>query len=193
METVWSRKEADEAHMLGYGRAQSVAALVAATLFLSFTSFELYKESIPRLLQPEEATYKSLPLALGVLVLSMLITAVPFVRLVRQKERGAASKAQLLALLNDELRMVAALIGTQFIMWGRPLADPIATLIIATIVAYNAVGLFRENLCFLMGRSPGAGFLAKGKSWPAPSKECPACTTCGPSTLDPIQSTPACT
>lgn len=162
--TIWSRKEADEVHMFGYGRAQSVAALVAATLFLSFTSFELYKEAIPRLFRPEQATYQNLPLALGVLVVSMLITTAPLVGLVRQKKRGAAAKAQLLELLNDELGMVAALIGTLFIMWGRPLADPIATIIIATIIAYNAVGLFRENLCFLMGRSPGPQFLAKVES-----------------------------
>lgn len=162
--TIWSRKEADEVHMFGYGRAQGVAALVAATLFLSFTSFELYKESIPRLFRLEKVTYQNLPLALGVLVFSMLISAAPLVSLIRQKKRGAAAKAQLLELLNDELGMVAALIGTLFIMWGRPLADPIATVIIATIIAYNAVGLFRENLCFLMGRSPGPQFLAEVQS-----------------------------
>ncbi|NIN94529.1 MAG: cation transporter, partial [Anaerolineae bacterium] len=69
-------------HMFGYGRAQSVAALVAATLFLSFTSFELYKESIPRLFRPEEATHQNLPLALGGLVISMLIATAPLVGLV---------------------------------------------------------------------------------------------------------------
>jgi divalent metal cation (Fe/Co/Zn/Cd) transporter len=34
--TIWSRRKADEVHMFGYGRAQNVAALVAATLFISF-------------------------------------------------------------------------------------------------------------------------------------------------------------
>lgn len=32
---IWSRKEADEVHMFGYGRAQNVGALVAATLFIA--------------------------------------------------------------------------------------------------------------------------------------------------------------
>lgn len=162
--TIWSRKEADEVHMFGHGRAQSVAALVAATLFLSFTSFELYKESIPRVFRPEETTYQNLPLALGGLLLSMLIAAAPLVSLLRQKKRGAAAKAQLLELLNDELGLAAALVGTLFVMWGQPLADPIATAVIATIIAYNAVGLFRENMSFLMGRSPGPEFLARVES-----------------------------
>ena len=161
---IWSRKEADEVHMFGYGRAQNVAALVAATLFISFTSYKLYEEAIPRIFRPEEVTYQNLPLAIGVIVVSMLIAAAPLVKLFRQKERGAAAKAQLMELVNDELGLLAAFIGTLFIVWGQPLADPIATIIVATIIAINAIGLFRENLCFLMGRSPGPEFLEKVES-----------------------------
>lgn len=159
--TIWSRKEADETHMFGYGRAQNVAALVAATLFISFTSLRLYEEAIPRILQPEKAIYQNIPLALGVLVASMFIAAAPLVSLSRQKQRGAAAKAQFMELINDELGLAAALIGTMFILGGVPVADPIASIIVATIIAVNAIGLFRENLSFLLGRSPGSEFLAK--------------------------------
>ncbi len=158
---IYSRREPDKIHMFGYGRAQNVAALVAATLFISFTSFELYKEAIPRLFQPEEATYQNLPLALGVIIASMVIAAAPLVKLLRQEERGAAAKAQLTELVNDELGLLAALVGTLFIIWGWPVADPIAAIVVATIIAVNAIGLFRENLCFLLGRSPGAEYLAE--------------------------------
>lgn len=161
---IWSRKEADEVHMFGYGRAQNVAALVAATLFISFTSFKLYEEAIPRLFRPEEVAYQNLPLALGVIVVSMGVAAAPLMALVRQKTRGAAARAQLLELVNDELGLAAALIGTLFILWGQPLADPIAAIVVATIIAVNAVGLFRENVCLLLGRSPGPEFLAKVES-----------------------------
>ncbi|HWU39476.1 MAG TPA: cation transporter, partial [Candidatus Acidoferrum sp.] len=78
---VWSRKEADAIHMFGYGRAQNVAALVAATLFVSFTSFKLYEEAIPKLFRAEEAAYQNLWLAIGVVVVSMLIAAAPLVGL----------------------------------------------------------------------------------------------------------------
>lgn len=159
--TIWSRKEADETHMFGYGRAQNVAALVAATLFISFTSLRLYEEAIPRILQPEKAIYQNIPLALGVLVASMFIAAAPLVSLSRQKQRGAAAKAQFMELINDELGLAAALIGTMFILGGVPVADPIASMIVATIIAVNAIGLFRENLSFLLGRSPGSEVLAK--------------------------------
>ncbi len=157
---LWSRKKPDKTYMFGYGRAQNVGALVAATLFISFTSFELYREAIPRLFAPAETTYQNLPLVLGVLVVSMLIAAAPLVKLFTQKERGAVAKAQLTELVNDELGLLAALLGTLFVSWGQPMADPLAAIVVATIIAYNAIGLFRENSSLLMGRSPGLAYLA---------------------------------
>jgi cation diffusion facilitator family transporter len=93
-------------------------------------------------------------LAIGVLIVSMLIAAAPLVTLLRQKTRGAAAKAQFIELINDELGLLGALLGTLLVMWGKPIADPLAAIFIATIIAINAVGLFRENLSFLLGRAP---------------------------------------
>ncbi len=160
---LYSRRKADQTHMFGYGRAQNVGALVAATLFISFTSFELYREAIPRLFESEHATYQNLPVALGVLAVSMLIAAAPLVTLLRQKKRGAAAKAQMMELINDELGLLAALLGTLAITWGFPLGDPLAAIVVATIIAVNAVGLFRENLSMLIGRSPGATYISEVK------------------------------
>jgi len=160
----YSRKSADEKHMFGYGRAQNIAALVAATLFISFTSYKLYEESIPRLFQRGETAYQNLWLAIGVIVLSMAIAAVPLIQLYLQKTRGAVARAQFLESINDELGLVAALIGTLFIIWGKPVADPIASIAVATIIAYNGVKLFLENFSLLLGRSPGAEYLAKMES-----------------------------
>jgi cation diffusion facilitator family transporter len=151
---IWAGKKADREHMLGHGRAQNAAALVAATLFISFTSYKLYEEALPRLLHPHVAAHQNLGVAIGVLVVSMLIAAAPLVTLLRQTTRGAAARAQYLELINDELGLLAALIGTLFVMWGQPIADPLAAIFVATIIAVNAVGLFRENLSFLLGRAP---------------------------------------
>jgi cation diffusion facilitator family transporter len=150
----YSRRAADRVHMFGYGRAQNVAALVAATIFISFTSFELYRQAIPHLLKPVAVEHRNLGLAIAVLVVSMLIATAPLVRLIRQKTAGAAARAQLMELINDELGLLAALIGTLFVLWGKPIADPIAAIAVATIIAINAVKLFRENSSLLMGRAP---------------------------------------
>jgi len=48
-----------------------------------------------------------------------------------------------------------------FVVLGWPLADPIAAIVVATVIAVNGVGLFRENLSFLLGRSPGPEFIER--------------------------------
>jgi len=157
---VLSHRAADDDHMYGHGRAQNAAALVAATLFISFTSFKLYEEAIPRIYTHHEAAYSNLWLAVYVLIASMVIAAAPLVwMLMKKRTHGAAAKAQLMELVNDELGLIAALVGTLFIIHGEAIADPIAAIVVATIIAVNAVGLFRENFNMLMGGHPGAKYL----------------------------------
>lgn len=157
----YSRRSADKEHMFGHARVQNVAALVAATLFISFTSFKLYEESIPKLFKAEAVEYQNLWLAVGVLVVSMLIAAVPLFTLFKNKKRGAAAKAQFIESINDELGLIAALIGTLFVISGVPIADPIASIVVATLIAYNGIKLFIENFSLLLGKSPGDAYLAQ--------------------------------
>ena len=67
----------------------------------------------------------------------------------------------MIELINDELGVLSALVGTIFIALGYPLADPIATIIVATIIAINAIGIFRENLGLVLGKSPGPEYIEK--------------------------------
>lgn len=150
-----STRPPDERHPFGYGRAQYVGALVAAVLFISFTAFELYREGLSRLLGHEAtAPTRDVTVALAVLGTSMLIGAWPLVALLRSKERGAAGRAQLLELVNDQLGLLAALAGTALVALGYPLADPLSALVVATIILVNGINLFRENLSYLLGRAP---------------------------------------
>jgi len=159
--SVWSRKQPDAFHMYGHGRAQNVAALVAATLFISVTSLRLYEEAIPRLWREAPGEHRNLYLVLGVIVFSMILACAPLLQLLKSKARGAAAKAQLMELVNDQLGLLAALLGTLFVMGGYPIADPLAAIVVATIIAMNAAGLMRDNWSFLMGRSPDADVLAE--------------------------------
>jgi divalent metal cation (Fe/Co/Zn/Cd) transporter len=145
---VYSRRKADERYMFGYGRAQNIASVIAATLFIALTSFQLYREAVPRLFAPQPQAYERLPLALAVVLGSMALAAVPLVKLLAQRTRGPAG-------------LVAALAALAGIAWGFPLADPIAALVVATIIAVNAGGMLLENARFLLGRSPGPAFIAR--------------------------------
>ncbi|HEX6299372.1 MAG TPA: cation diffusion facilitator family transporter [Acidimicrobiia bacterium] len=157
----YSRKRADADHMFGHGRAQNVAGLTAAVLFIAFTAYKLYEEAIPRLFRAEETTYENLGLAVGILVASMLIAAWPLVRLMGQRDRGAAAKAQIFGLVKDEIGLLAALLATLLIGFGYPIADPIASIVVATIIVWMGVSLFRDNTSMLLGRSPSHEYLAQ--------------------------------
>lgn len=158
---LYSRRRADERYMFGYGRAQNVGALVAAILFISFTAYKLYEEAIPRLFANESAAVENPWLAVGVLAANLAIISWPFVGLLRRRDRGAAANAQLTEYVDDLLGITAALMGTLFIIGGIPIADPIASIVVATIIAINGIALFRDNVGFLLGRSPGPDYVAR--------------------------------
>ncbi|MGZ4894429.1 MAG: cation diffusion facilitator family transporter [Halobacteriota archaeon] len=158
---VYSHKTADEGHRYGHARAQNVAAVVAATLFISFTSVQLYEEAYNQLIGGVPDIYQHLPLATGVVVLSMIVEVVPLILLWRTTKRGPAATAQLTDLVNDELALFAVFVGTVFLTQGVTIADPIAVIIVATVIAVRGVILLIQNASYLLGRSPDAAFLAR--------------------------------
>ncbi len=66
--------------------------------------------------------------------------------------------------MNDELGLIAAIVATIGIAEGEPLLDPIAAIVVATIIAYGAVGPLRENASVFLGASPISEELAKIRS-----------------------------
>jgi cation diffusion facilitator family transporter len=157
----YASKKADDKHMYGHGRLQNAAAFLASILFISVTSYKLYDEAIHELLIHPIHSYQHMEYAIAMFVISSVVCAVPMIKMLMQEKWDATLKAQFVELINDQLSVIAALIGTFFIMRGYPLADPIATLVVATIIAINAAMLFMENLSFLLGRSPGAQVLTR--------------------------------
>jgi ferrous-iron efflux pump FieF len=153
-----SARPADEEFRFGYGRAQNIAALVAATIFISFTSLETLREAIPKLFHPQQHGPEGLSIAVGVIIISIVISALPLTQMARSGSRGAAEKAQLLECVNDEIALAAALAGTLLVAKNVAIADPIASIVVALVIAFNALNLWRENATLLMGASPGKAF-----------------------------------
>jgi cation diffusion facilitator family transporter len=91
----------------------------------------------------------------------MVVSLIPLGLLAFQRRRSPAARAQLIECLNDELGLLAALGGTIFVARGIHLADPIASLVVAGLIAANAIGLFRDNARILMGRAPGREFFER--------------------------------
>ncbi len=150
----WSSKPADQHYRYGYGRAQNVAALAAATIFISFTALEAFREAVSKLFGGAEGEYANLTLAVAVTLIAIVVSALPLAKIWRDKEKGAAARAQFVESLNDEVALLAALIGIVLIANGMPIADGIAALVVGGVIAVNAGILWWENAQNLMGRSP---------------------------------------
>jgi len=162
LSAFWSRKPADELHMLGHGRAQNVAALVSATILISFMSLETFREAIPKFFQaPEAGELQNISLALMVILVGMLVVAIPIIDILRVKARGASVKAQLIALLKDEASYVAALIAVVLVAQGYQGADPLASMFVAAVIAFSGLYLFKDNVHYLVGRAPSREFMEK--------------------------------
>ncbi len=151
---LWSRKPADQSYRYGYGRAQNVAALAAATIFISFTALEAFREAMNKLFGGGESEYSNLTLAIAVTLIAIVISALPLINIWQSKEKGAALKAQFTESINDEIALLAALIGIMLVGQGVAIADGLASLIVAAVIAINAGGLWWQNAQDLLGRSP---------------------------------------
>lgn len=164
LSVYWSRKPADQFHMFSHGRAQNVAARVSAIIIVIFLSTETLRSSLPKLIRGSEVEFQNPTLALSVVVAAIIISAFPLVNIVRKRTKGSALKAQLWGVVIEEIASVSAFIGILLATIGYPWADAVASLVIGVIIAAIGANLFRENVHYLIGKTPGKDFLEKVQS-----------------------------
>lgn len=164
LSTYLSTKPADKYHMFGHGRAQNVAALISATILISFMSFETFREAIPKLLQTEQSEIQNINLAIAVIVVGMVTVSIPTLGILKTKSKESSVKTQFTALLKDEVSYIATLIAVMLVTYGYYLADPLASMFVATIIALSGIYLLKENVHYLLGKAPEENFLKKVES-----------------------------
>jgi len=99
-----------------------------------------------------------------VILVGMFVVAIPTVDILRVKARGASVKAQLIALLKDEVSYVAALIALVLVAQGYHLADSLASIFVAAVIAISGFYLLKDNFHYLVGRAPSNDFMEKVES-----------------------------
>lgn len=156
----WSRKPADELHMFGHGRAQNVAALVAGTILILFMGTEVLREALPKFSETRAPVDSAdATLALLVMGLSMGVVAIPLLALRRAAAEGGSAKAQRIQLLKDEIAFIPGIVGVILLAQGYAWADPLMSVIIGGIIVFTGLYLFRDNVHYLVGKSPGKRYL----------------------------------
>jgi len=161
---VWSKKPADEQHMFGHERAQNVAAVVAATILISLMSVEMYRQAITQLVHHSTPEIHNTTLAVVITAVGLIVIIAPAVILLRIEKKGAAAKAQFVGLVKDIGVCSVALVGIILVATGHRLADPISSIILATLIAAGAIYLLADNFHTLVGKAPDEAFMDKLKS-----------------------------
>jgi Predicted Co/Zn/Cd cation transporters len=95
----------------------------------------------------------------AVTLLAMLITAAPLVSIIRTARRGAAVRAQLVALVEMELAFFLALVALVLTANGYAVANPLSSLAIGILILVSGLYLLKDNADYLIGKAPPISFL----------------------------------
>ncbi|WP_310962066.1 cation diffusion facilitator family transporter [Nocardioides terrisoli] len=175
-----SDRPADAQHPFGYGMERYFWALLAAVaIFVLGAGFSVF-EGVHGLMHPEAQT--ELPLVFAVLGIAVLFDGTSLLRALWQVRREARSGGhgfgeQLFQLSEPTVRAVvfedsagvsgvllAALGIGVGALTGRPVLDPIASLLIGGVLVAIAYGLGAQNRTFLIGRAVTEEVLAEIRS-----------------------------
>ena len=144
-----SRKRGDDKYTYGYRRFSLLGSIFISVVLL-FGSLVMIKESIERLINPQEAS------ATGMMILALIGIIVNGAAVLKLK-RGSThnEKAVTLHMMEDVLGWLAVLVGSIIMYFtGISHIDPILSILIAFWVLYNVYRNLRETLTIMLQHSP---------------------------------------
>ncbi len=149
-----SAKPVDDQHHFGYGKWESVAALVETGL-LFLTSLWVIRESIDRLFftsVPVQVTWYAFAVIVVSIVVDFFRARALFA--VAKETKSQALEADALHFSTDILSSLVVLIGLVFVSFGYPHADAIAALGVAGFVMRVGYQLGKRTLSVLIDTAP---------------------------------------
>ncbi|GFP37451.1 ferrous-iron efflux pump FieF, partial [Candidatus Hakubella thermalkaliphila] len=148
-----SDRPADQDHLYGHGKAESLSALIQAGLLLITCGWIIY-EAVERLFFKTVAVQATL-YAFVVMGISIIISVNRSVVLRRtaKKYGSQALEAGALNFSSDVLSSAVVILGLIMVRLGLPLADSLAALVVATLVVAS-VRLGKRSAEVLLDRAP---------------------------------------
>jgi cobalt-zinc-cadmium efflux system protein len=145
-----ARRPADLRRTYGYQRVEVLAAMANGALLVIVVVAIAY-EAARRLQSPPQV---HAPVVLGAALVAIAVN-VFLARNLRHPHMDLNERAALLHVLGDLAASVAVLVaGAVILLTGWVYADPLLSLLIAAIIAWNAGGIVRETLNILLEGAP---------------------------------------
>lgn len=138
-------------HTFGFRRAEILAALANAAL-LAATAASIVVEAVSRLSEPPQVEAGPM---LGVACAGLGVNLVAALVLGHGAHGNVNLRAALAHVLSDALGSVASIIAALALLYlDFPLADPLASLLIALLIGAGALPLLRQTSSVLMESAP---------------------------------------
>lgn len=148
----YARTPPDKEHPFGHGKAEAFSALFQAALVFASAAIIL-QECVRDFANPHPA--RASGLSLGVLVLSILLTAILvwFQNRALRAEASVAVHGDRMHYVTDFVSNIVAIIGVGLAALGLYVFDAIAGVLIAAWFVWGAVGVLREASGHLMDKA----------------------------------------
>jgi cobalt-zinc-cadmium efflux system protein len=145
-----SRHASDRRRTFGYGRAETVGALINLTTLFVIGVYLLY-EAVNRLVSPTEVAGMTMLIVGGI----ALVEDVAAAWVLRSDTASLNVKSTYLHMIADALATVGVIVGAIAIMtWGITWIDPAVTGLIALYIFIHAYREIREAIAVLMDSAP---------------------------------------
>ncbi|MFC2129858.1 cation diffusion facilitator family transporter [Bacteroidota bacterium] len=148
-----SSKPPDKEHPFGHGRAESIAAIIIATL-LAMVAFDFIVEAINRFSNPEAVNYSSLIIIIFASSILLKEAMAQFSLRVGKKLNSESLRADGWHHRSDAITTLIIVIGAIFgsnIIW----LDGAMGIIVALLILYAAYEILKKSMSSLLGESPG--------------------------------------
>lgn len=155
-----ARKKPDSNHPFGHHRAEPIAGLIIA-VFASILGFEIMRSSFERFFNKELITlgYVAFGVTITAVVVKILLTL--YLKYVGKKHRSPALIAAGIDSRNDVLSSFVVLIGITGYYFGITYLDAVAGIFIGLYIIKSGFDIGRENVDYLMGKSPEKEYYKK--------------------------------
>lgn len=151
-------KKADSDHPFGHNRAEPIAALVVAIL-AGILGFEIIKEGVISFISHTPPAFSFIAVIVILFSIALKVVMFLYLRFVAKRIKSPAIYASAIDSRNDILISFSALFGFLGPQFGLDGLDPIVGMAIGAFIVYSGYGIGRDNIDYLMGKSPDPGII----------------------------------
>ncbi|NUE67201.1 cation diffusion facilitator family transporter [Snodgrassella sp. ESL0253] len=150
-----SERPVNQRQTFGYKRFEIIAAAVNGMALIAIAVMIVY-EAIGRFVNPPDIATRGM-LIISVLGLLVNIAIAWYMYRTSETEHNVNMRGAFLHVLGDLLGSVGAIVAAILMMlFGWRWADPLASIVVACLIAYSGIGILKTTLRILMEGTPDA-------------------------------------